>query len=483
MASLSALIDDLVRGWQPDQHDARLPELDLARLRFRDRRVEAAYREDKRPGYVAQLRIGLLVGVVLYALYGPLDAHLAGAQVGPIWLVRYAIGVPLVLACVALSWTAFFNRNPQLLMTLTMQIVGASVIAQMVLLPTPGTSYYFAGLITALVFACCVLRPHPAWASLNCALFVVGYVVFATFFRAVDQAWLLNNLAFLLADSIVAIFASYLFELRLRQIYARDRVLEEQLERTEDLRQKAERANMLKSRFVATASHELRTPLNAIVGFAEILANERFGPLGNADYRDYAATIHDSGARLMSTVNDLLDVSKAQANTLELAREHLDLNAVLRRAVTEVRPQADDKGLAVRLTETKDALVVEADPSLLRRASANLLTNAVKFTDAGGVDVIARRDDDGRACIDVIDTGPGIPEAEQTQIFDSFVHGDSAYRRRSEGAGLGLALVQQIARMHGGSVAVASTPGTGTRFTLVLPAAPDATAADPAAAA
>jgi signal transduction histidine kinase len=83
----------------------------------------------------------------------------------------------------------------------------------------------------------------------------------------------------------------------------------------------------------------------------------------------------------------------------------------------------------------------------------------------------------------VIDTGPGIPEAEQTQIFDSFVHGDSAYRRRSEGAGLGLALVQQIARMHGGSVAVASTPGAGTRFTLVLPAAPDATAADPAAAA
>lgn len=467
-----------IRYWRPDHGADRIPALDLFTLRFRDDAFEAAYRAERRPGYVTQLRIGLLVGLILYSLYGPLDAFLVRADVWTVWLVRYGVTVPVVFGCIALSWHAFFYRNPQLLLTLTMQLVGASIISQMVILPIPGTSYYFSGLITALYFTCCVLRPHPTWAAMNCILFGLGYIGFAGFLERVDSTWLLNNAGFLAADSIVAVFATYMFELRLRQIHARDQILAEQLERTEDLRQKAEQANVLKSRFVATASHELRTPLNAIVGFSEIMANERFGPLGNSHYRDYASTIHDSGTRLMTTVNDLLDVSKAQTNTLEIAREELDLNEVLRRAVKEVRPQADDKGLHIRLTETKDPLVVEADPRLLRRASANLLANAVKFTDEGGVDVIARRPAAGGACIDVIDTGPGIPAAEQSQIFDSFVHGDSAYRRRARGAGLGLALVQQIARMHGGNVALASVPGAGTRFTLALPEA-----ADPAAAA
>jgi len=477
MSHLTSLFAYLTRDGRPEHGVETIPALDLLRLRFRDSAVEAAYREDKRPSYVRQLRIALVVGLGLYCVYGPLDAFLAGSDVWAVWLVRYAITTPIILGCIALSWQPFFHRNPQILLTLTMQAVGASIIAQMVILPTPGTSYYFAGLITALYFACCVLRPHPAWASVNCGLFALGYIVFATFLGAVDQAWFLNNVGFLVADSIVAIFATYLFELRLRQIYARDRVLEDQLQRTEELRRSAEQANVLKSRFVATASHELRTPLNAIVGFAEILANERFGPLGNANYRDYANTIHDSGTRLMTTVNDLLDVSKAQTNSLEIAREELDLNEVLRRAVKEVRPQADDKGLPVRLAETPEPLVVEADPRLLRRAGANLLSNAVKFTETGGIDVVVRRGGEGQAFVDVIDTGPGIPETEQREIFDSFVHGDSAYRRHTAGAGLGLALVQQIARMHGGDVTVASTPGTGTRFTLELPAAADRAAA------
>lgn len=451
-----------------------LPGLDLARLRFKDRTVERAYREDKRPGYVEQVRIGLLVGLLLYCLYGPLDAALAGEHVSTVWLVRYAVGGPLVLACFGLTWTGVFQRHPQILVTLTMQVVGASILAQMAIMPTPGTSYYFAGFITALVFCCCVFRPHPSWAVLNCVLYVAGYAVFASFLQAVDPAWFLNNLGFLVVDSFVAVFATYLFELRLRQIYARDRVLEARLARTEHLRQEAERANKLKSRFVATASHELRTPLNAIVGFAEILANERFGPLGTPEYRDYAATIYDSGQRLQSTVDDLLDVSKAQANTLEVRRDDLDLTEVLDRAVREMRPQADEKGLTLDLSRPASPMVIHADPRLLRRAAANLLANAVKFTDQGSVRVVARFCGQHRVCVDVIDTGAGIPEAEQSQIFDSFVHGDSAYRRQSSGAGLGLALVQQIARMHGGEVEVESRPGEGTRFTLILPVALEA---------
>ncbi len=463
------------RHSQPDDPD--IPALDLVRLRFRDGSVEAAYQAAKRPAHLVQLRLALAFGLALFCLYGPLDARLAGDAVEQAWLLRYGVVTPIVLACLGLSWTPLFRRYPQILLTLVTQFLGASVIGQMIIMPTPGTAYFFSGLITVLIFACCVFRPHPAWATLNCVLLVGYYVAFASFSGDVAPIWFITNINFLIVDSLVAIFATYMFELRLREVYARDRALEVRLARTEQLRQQAEQANMMKSRFVATASHELRTPLNAIVGFAEILANERFGPLGNASYREYAATIHDSGQRLRSTVEDLLDVSKAQSNTLEIACEDLDLGEILRQAVREVQPQAAEKGLTVSIAHCDPGLGVHADPRLLRRAAANLLSNAVKFTDEGSVTVAGRRCGDDWVCVEVIDTGPGIDEAEQGRIFDSFVHGGSAYSRRTSGAGLGLALVQQIAQMHGGEVTLASTPGEGTRFTLMLPAPVVATTA------
>jgi len=225
----------------------------------------------------------------------------------------------------------------------------------------------------------------------------------------------------------------------------------------------------LKSEFIANVSYELRTPLNAIIGFAEILANQYFGTLSPRQL-DYSRGILDSSHRLMSLINDILDLATIEAGYMALETGRVDVRAMLQAVITLTRERARNRDLTLTLRCPKDIGTIEADERRLKQALFNLISNAVKFTPAGGSIRLEARRDDNDLIFSVSDTGVGIPTVDQERIFEKFERGNP--QARESGAGLGLSLVKSLIELHGGSVSIQSTPGSGTTILCRLPAAP-----------
>jgi signal transduction histidine kinase len=237
-----------------------------------------------------------------------------------------------------------------------------------------------------------------------------------------------------------------------------------------------ETAGRLKSEFIANVSYELRTPLNAIIGFAEILANEYFGALTPRQL-DYSRGILDSSHRLLALINDILDLATIEAGYMTLETAPVDIHEMLEAVLTLTRERARNRNLDLSLRCPAKIGAIEADERRLKQALFNLISNAIKFTPSGGsIRLDARRQDD-ELILSVSDTGVGIPIADQERIFEKFERGSSDTYQT--GAGLGLSLVKSLIELHGGRVAIESTPKRGTTVRCVLPVAPEAAAASP----
>ncbi|MGP1256853.1 MAG: PAS-domain containing protein [Kiloniellales bacterium] len=233
----------------------------------------------------------------------------------------------------------------------------------------------------------------------------------------------------------------------------------------------AEIANRTKSEFLANMSHELRTPLNAIIGFSEIMKNETMGPLGGERYRAYAEDIWDSGTHLLNIINDILDVSKAEAGMLDLAEEELIVAEVAGAALRLVRQRAEAGGVTVDVSLPEQLPMIWADQLRMKQILLNLLSNAVKFTPAGKrVSLRAEVRADGDLAIEVADQGIGISEEDLERVLEPFTQADSSLSRRHQGTGLGLPLTRALLEMHGGQMRLESTKGKGTVATITLPA-------------
>ena len=264
-----------------------------------------------------------------------------------------------------------------------------------------------------------------------------------------------------------------------RRVTERTEALEEQradLHRlAQDLeisRNQAESADQAKSEFLANMSHELRTPLNAIIGFSEIIKNQTFGPVGSAQYRDYAKDINDSGLHLLALINDILDLSKVESLKDELDEENLDIPGVIASATTLVRQRAHKNNLALELELEDDLPLLRADQRKLKQILINLLTNAIKFTPAGGrVTIKAWCRADSGYVFQVADTGIGIAPEDIPKALSQFGQVDSELGRKHEGTGLGLPLTKALVELHGGSLDLQSKPGAGTTVTVRFPAA------------
>ena len=237
--------------------------------------------------------------------------------------------------------------------------------------------------------------------------------------------------------------------------------------RMDEARRSAEEANRMKSEFLANMSHELRTPLNGILGFAELLEDE----LEDPSQREYAQTIRVSGEHLLRLVTDVLDLAKIEAGRMDFDLAPIALPELLREIVATQRGQAQKKGLSIELVEDGLPQSVFADGGRLRQVMLNLTSNALKFTDHGGVTVRAALDPGGqRVRIEVQDSGIGILPEEQELVFEKFRQSAVFMTRNHEGTGLGLTLAKQLVDHMGGEIGVASTPGAGTTFHVVLPA-------------
>jgi two-component system cell cycle sensor histidine kinase PleC len=249
------------------------------------------------------------------------------------------------------------------------------------------------------------------------------------------------------------------------------RELEEARDEALKKRFEAEAANASKTTFLANMSHELRTPLNAILGFSEIIASECLGPIGSQRYKEYAGDIHNSGAHLLSLINDLLDVAKIEAGRMEIEPHMIDTQHTIDVALNLVAMRARERGQTLTITVEPDAAVIYADERSLKQILINLVANSVKFTpERGHIDVIASRNREGDFELLVKDDGPGIAKEKLDRIFQPFSQIDNRYDRQEGGTGLGLALVRGLTELHGGRAWIESANGQGTQVYVVLPA-------------
>jgi PAS domain S-box-containing protein len=242
----------------------------------------------------------------------------------------------------------------------------------------------------------------------------------------------------------------------------------EESDRTRAAIEGAERSSAAKSELLSRVSHEMRTPLHAILGFAEVILEERMGPLGNERYRDYIKNIHDSGRHVLSLANDLLDLTRIELGKMDLQFSPIDVNGVVRECVTLMQPQAARERVIVRLSLFDRLPNVMADERSLRQIMLNLMANAVKYNEPGGQVIVSTAlDEEGSVILRVRDTGVGMNESELAIALEPFrrVPGVKA----SEGSGLGLPLTKALVEANHAGFSIKSRKDQGTLVEIAFP--------------
>ncbi len=233
-------------------------------------------------------------------------------------------------------------------------------------------------------------------------------------------------------------------------------------------KERAEAANRAKSEFLANMSHELRTPLNAILGFSEILQNQMFGPLGSEKYHEYCRDIHESGKHLLNVISDILDMSKIEAGHMRVSCETIDLAPLIEETLRLTSIQAGRKSIRVE-QQVVQPLPMVADRRAMKQILLNLLSNAMKFTNAGGQVRVRARKVSGAVTLTIADSGIGIPKSALAKIGQPFEQVQSQYAKSKGGSGLGLAISRSLTRLHGGRMRIYSQEGCGTIISVRIP--------------
>jgi signal transduction histidine kinase/DNA-binding response OmpR family regulator len=414
--------------------------------------------------YVPDLRNPLVVPVALAA--GGLIVVSRATPVTGKWGV-------VVTAALAVGFSAYWHSAPDLL-----PLLFAPVALAGVLIGLPAALVVALGATAAIVAPALLsgIPPDPlaTGVALACVWVSAGVVAMAylSVYRFADWAWDYYRKT---QDQV---------EEALQRKLALEQALEDlarvnqQLTRlnaiAQGLRRAAEEAQAAKQQFVANVSHELRTPLNMVIGFSEMILSSpkvygrsRVPPALLADLK----VIHRNAAHLSELVDDVLDLSQIEADRMALTKEYARIEELVEAAATAVRPLYDSKGLYLHSDVAGDLPPVFCDATRIREVLLNLLSNAGRFTEVGGVIVRARRER-GDLVVSVADTGRGIEPADLDKLFQPFSQLDSSLSKRYGGTGLGLSISRRFVELHGGEISAESAPGNGTTFTFRIPFAP-----------
>lgn len=407
---------------------------------------------------------GVMLALTLFALAGIAWGLARKRPRVSAWVL--AMGSLLILLAAAtvghLPPAAFFVWAPAGLAALLLGVpsaLGVSLLAAMALTVLP------APLLT-LPAAERFVAAAGAWGAVG-----LVWLSLRPLRAAVEVAWESHELSLSVTEQARDA------QLRLRQTVEDLTEASSQLARlnrvAEGLQHAAEEARREKEHFVANVSHELRTPLNMIIGFSQMILDSpetysaRLPPALLADL----AVIHRNSQHLMSLIDDVLDLSQIETRQMSLVKERASLQEIITAAVTAVRPLFASKGLYLQTVVPQDLAPILCDPTRIREVMLNLLSNAGRFTEAGGVEVHVEQQKD-QVLVRVRDTGPGIADGDLARLFKPFQQLDGTIRRRYGGTGLGLSISKSFVELHDGKMWVEAAPGGGSVFSFTLPSAP-----------
>jgi signal transduction histidine kinase len=432
---------------------------------------DSAFQEYERPLRVRNYKLG----AVLAGFFMPAGATLDYFTHG--WDTMVAL-LPNRIICALLLgaiWMALHlhpnTRNYRLLGFCVAFLPLLSISWMIYDLGGPSSTYY-AGLNLIMVGSAILLR----WTLADSVIIVV--LTFVTYFLVCLVRWnpgeggvFFNNLYFLLVTGVFLIAGSWYYNGVRRSEFDLRWRLDQNRAELEESNRKLKELDELKSRFFANISHELRTPLTLLIAPLETLLNQSVR-LPEQEEKDLLGTMHGNAMRLLKLINDLLDLVRMEAGTMQVSLRELDVDGFVQGLANAVRPVAQDKRVRIHTHVDADIGVAMVDPEKVERICLNLLFNAIKFTAAGGMVEFSAVRNQQWLVLEVRDTGMGISPENLQHLFTRFFQADTSSQRKFQGMGIGLALVKELAEVQGGSVGATSELGKGTVMTVKLPYKP-----------
>jgi response regulator RpfG family c-di-GMP phosphodiesterase/signal transduction histidine kinase len=417
------------------------------------------YLEEQKDRALRNSRIAAVFAAVAIMAFALLDTVVCPHLVRDFLVIRLSV-VAVSIVLFALTWLPTarqFGRE----IGMVQYVVTALSIVLMIHLSEGYLSPYYAGINVILIVFLAILPMDHVRAMIICGTIYAAYLV-PILVRGSITEWAVfaGNNSFLLATIILAVVSSYMStRLRYREFSARYNlaVANEELKHLD----------IMKSQFFANVSHEVRTPLTSIIGPVQSMYQGDAGAVNDVQRR-LLSQVYRNGLRLLDMINQMLDFARFDARKMQVRLSEVNLEQMIQDTVTAFHEVAARKSLSLVYEIESEVSTLYLDREKFERVITNLLRNAVKFTDQGGITIRSRMDKD-TAVIAVEDTGIGIPADQVTTIFERFQQVDSSSTRRYEGTGLGLTIVKEAVEIQHGTVTVASTPGAGTTFTVRLP--------------
>ncbi len=431
-----------------------------------------------------QFRSALVLVGVLYGVFGLLDGLIIKEYRDVFLIIRFGVVIPLLLAIYVSSFFSFFKRVWQILLVFAFLVAGLGITVMLVL--APENYAYYGGMMLVFFAGYFFIKLRFFYATIAGWVTLIFYNLGAIFFSDAPSELIINNNFFYLAANIIGMFASYRIEYFTRRDYFQKKQLDirkleieevnKNLEqkvkkRTEELRaakERAEQSDKLKSAFLANMSHEIRTPMNGILGFAQLL-RQTDDP---DEQKEFLDIIDENGQHLLSLINDIIDLSKIETGMLKVDNSEFSVNELLREVYdffgNEDKVKAERLELKLRTALGSKEDFIIADRTRLKQILINLVSNAIKFTHEGGVEVGYTVFEDDLLFF-VEDTGVGIEEEKRGVIFDRFMQITVNHHPTHHGSGLGLAISKAFVQLMGGQIWVDSVPGDGSVFYFTLP--------------
>jgi signal transduction histidine kinase len=409
----------------------------------------------------------LWIAVCLYPAFGVLDYLVAPPRW--LWLLygtRAAVTV-VTLVLFALLNGPWFRRWPNALSAAYMTVISLGISLMTVFMGGLASPYY-AGLSLVIVASGLLFVWPPRVVGITYSTIVATFLVSNLLVNAADSLFTaISNQFFLISTAIIAGTGQMLGYRSQREQIARQLMLEKATQNLEGAHDQLKQLDRFKSEFFANITHELKTPLALILAPLGLLIDGQLGSVSDAQ-RATLQSMQRSGVKLSRLIHDLLDLSKLEESRLRLRIEQQDLTAYLQGLVSQIQPLAQRKNISLTFEAGAPRAELWCDIERLERVFINLLSNATKFTDAGGRVMVRLVDEGGSIRVEVEDTGVGFPSHMAKEVFRRFFQIDMAGTRRFGGAGIGLALAKELVELHGGEIWAEAAPAEGARFSVRL---------------